>query len=78
MEKYKVVLATFEDGTTYPEIKDLVNIKDKSDRFMVAPDNFKVGDVINQHEFKTILCNYTDDQGYGKAEFAFELNKTEE
>jgi hypothetical protein len=78
MKKYKVVLTIFEDGETNPDARDLVNINDSNDRIMVAPDNFNVGDILTEDEFRTVECNYTDEQGYGVGTFAFELGKTEE
>ena len=68
---YRVVLATFESGETNPEVMDLVNVDDESDRIMCAPDEFEVGEIVRDGEFTLEEANYVDEQCYGTGLFAF-------
>ena len=68
---YRVVLATFESGETNPEVIDLVNVDDESDRIMCAPDDFEVGEIVREGEFTLEEANYVDEQCYGTGLFAF-------
>lgn len=68
---YRVVLATFESGETNPEVMDLVNVDDESDRIMCAPDEFEVGEIVREGEFTLEEANYVDEQCYGTGLFAF-------
>lgn len=53
------------------EVMDLVNIEDTSDRIMCAPDEFNLGETINENEFYIDRCNYVDDHTFGSGDFAF-------
>tara|TARA_S200002703_G_scaffold117328_1_gene102936 strand:- start:2849 stop:3088 length:240 start_codon:yes stop_codon:yes gene_type:complete len=71
MKKFKVVLTEFLNGETNPEVMDLVNIKDKSDRIMAAPDEFTEGEIVSENGIELKECQYVDDQTFGTCLFAF-------
>ena len=66
MKQYKVI--SVNDN---PEVLDLVNTKNVLDRFMCAPDEFEVNEIINEVDFYLEEANMVDDQGYGVGLFAF-------
>lgn len=78
MKTYRVVQAIFEDGEMFENVLDLVNVDDEEDRIMAAPDEFKVGDLLEENDFFVEECNYVDDQGTGVAPFAFKVHWTDE
>jgi len=71
MKNYKVILTVFENGETNPEVMDLVNVNDSTDRIMAAPDEFNVGEIVNENDFYLDEAMYVDNQVYDKAWFAF-------
>lgn len=71
MKKFKVVLTELLNGETNPEVMDLVNIKDKSDRIMAAPDEFIEGEIVSGDGIELKECQYVDDQTFGTCLFAF-------
>ncbi len=71
MKNYEVVLTVFENGETNPEVMDLVNVNDSTDRIMAAPDEFSVGEIVNENEFYLDEAMMVNEQGYGKGTFAF-------
>jgi len=71
MKKYRVELVVFENGETNPEVCDLVNIEDENDRIMAAPDEFFVGEIVSEEEFKLEKSMYVDEHTYGSGIFAF-------
>lgn len=71
MKKYIVELVEFENGETNPEVCDLVNVDDSSDRIMAAPDEFMVGEIVNEDEFEIRQNSMVDEQTYGTGDFAF-------
>jgi hypothetical protein len=71
MKNYQVVLTVFENGETNPEVMDLVNVNDLTDRIMAAPDEFNVGEIVNENEFYLDEAMMVDEQYYGKGTFAF-------
>jgi hypothetical protein len=71
MKNYQVVLTEFEDGKTNPECIDLVNVEDPSDRIFANPDDFFVGEFVNEDEFYLKTCIVVNEQSYGSAVFAF-------
>ena len=70
MKQYKVISVNEN-----PEVLDLVNTKSVLDRFMCAPDEFEIGEVINEVDFYVEEANMVDDQGYGTGLFAFKKIK---
>jgi len=71
MKQYKVISVNEN-----PEVLDLVNTNDVLDRFMCAPDEFEVGEIINESDFYLEEANMVDDQGDGVGLFAFKnINK---
>ena len=65
MKKYKVVKVDYGQFV-------LINIKDNQDWYWVAKDQeFKEGEIIGEDEFELKECMFVDDEGYGKAPFAF-------
>jgi hypothetical protein len=64
-------LTVFENGETNPEVMDLVNVNDLTDRIMAAPDEFNVGEIVNENEFYLDEAMMVDEQYYGKGTFAF-------
>jgi len=58
----------FEKGT---DIVDLVNVNDESDTIPAAPDEFVIGEIINEDEIILRENRYVDDQGVGTMLFAF-------
>jgi len=71
MKTYKVVLTVFENGETNPEVMDLVNVNDSTDRIMAAPDEFEVGEIVSENDFYLDEAMMVDEQSYGKGIFAF-------
>ncbi len=71
MKNYEVILTVFENGETNPEVMDLVNVNDSTDRIMAAPDEFSVGEIVNENEFYLDEAMMVNEQGYGKGTFAF-------
>ena len=71
MNEFKAVLVVFENGETNPEVLDLVNINDESDRIMAAPDEFQVNEIISENDIILKECNMVDDHGFGTGIFAF-------
>ena len=71
MKKFKVILAVFENGETNPEVLDLVNINDESDRIMAAPDEFIEGEIVSDYDISLEECNMVDDHCFGTGIFAF-------
>ena len=56
-------MKTYEVKEVAPMVYDLVNIENVNDRFMCAEDQFTVGALVNENEFKIVQCNYIDEQG---------------
>lgn len=77
MKTYKVVLAVFENGETYPDVMDLVNVEDPDDRIMCATDEFVVGEIVTENDFFMQDSQYVDEESFGVAPFAFK-NMTEQ
>lgn len=78
MRTFKAVLAEFESGETNPEVMDLVNINDETDKIMCAPDEFEVGDIVQEKDFYLEEQMMVDDQCYGLGMFAHKCTyKTE-
>jgi hypothetical protein len=71
MKNYKVELVVFESGETNPEVMNLVNVNDTTDVIMVAPDEFKVGEIVTENNFYLEEVMMVDEQYYGKGTFAF-------
>jgi hypothetical protein len=71
MKNYKVVLTQFENGETDPEVMDLVNIENDSDRIMAAPYEFIEGEIVTENEIELQECQYTDEHTFGVGTFAF-------
>ena len=71
MKTYHVELVVFEDGETNPEVMNLVNVNDTTDVIMVAPDEFKVGEIVTENNFYLEEVMMVDEQYYGKGTFAF-------
>lgn len=63
MKQYKVTPAFFENEEDYENILDLVNVDDDEDRWMATPDEFFVGEILNESEFITELCIVILDDG---------------
>jgi hypothetical protein len=72
MKKYRVEKVEIHEDY-YSDVLDLVNVKDPNDRYLCAEDEFVEGDVINDNEFTTEVCQYTDEHGFGSAPFAFKV-----
>lgn len=66
MKQYQVISVNEN-----PEVMDLVNINDSSDRIMCAPDEFKLDEIINEEDFYIERCNYVDDHNFNSGDFAF-------
>ena len=75
MKKYKCEQCMDRDGDPMPDCIDLVNVNDKDDRIMANPDDFIVGKTYDESEFHLEERNYTYEDGYGTAPFAF-MNDT--
>lgn len=65
MKTFKVY---FEKGT---DIVDLINVDDESDKIPAAPDEFVIGEIINEDDIILRENRYVDDQGVGTMLFAF-------
>jgi hypothetical protein len=66
MKQYKVISVNEN-----PEVLDLVNTNNVLDRFMCAPDEFEINQIISETDFYLEEANMVDDQGYGVGLFAF-------
>jgi hypothetical protein len=75
MKLYRVDLSIFEDGSTNPNAKELVNVQDSSDRILCHPNAFSVGDIITEFDFHLEECNIAEEYCTGNALFAFEGSK---
>jgi hypothetical protein len=75
MKLYRVDLSIFEDGSTHPNAKELVNVEDSSDRILCHPSAFSVGDIVSEYDFHLIECNMAEEYCTGTAMFAFEGSK---
>ena len=65
MKKYKVIKVGYEQY-------NLVNVENNEDWHWIAEDQeFQEGDVVDENSFILEDCMFVDDQGYGKAPFAF-------
>ena len=54
---------------------NLVNLEDENDIIMAAPDEFEIGEIVNEDNLILKECNYVDEQGTGSGLFAFKVVK---
>ena len=61
------------------DVRDLVNVKDPSDRYMASPDDFPVvGEIVTENDFYLGKVNFVDDQGVHTGDFAFRKSDFDE
>lgn len=87
MKQYKVVQPDVIDpddllGSQEPmdvDVRDLVNVKDPTDRYMASPDDFPtVGEIVSENDFYLKKAMYDDEQGVHSGDFAFRKDSFDE
>ena len=68
---YKVVQEVDALGEPMDEVINLVNVDDERDYIFANPDDFIVGEIVDEDGFYLRDCSYVDEHTYGTAAFAF-------
>lgn len=74
MKTYKATLTDFGTGYFNPEVMDLINVDDATDKIMAAPDEFTEGEIVTEEQIRIEYCAMVDDQCYGGGDFAFKIS----